>query len=60
VITPQIGINAFNVLRVAGIRVYLGNAGTIQENMDTYRQGRLVETKMALKSLEPKMGFCMS
>lgn len=60
VITPQIGINAFNVLQIAGIQVYLGNAGTLQENVDAYCQGRLVETKMALHLSKPKMGSCMS
>lgn len=60
VITPQISINAFNVLQIVGIRVYLGNTGTLQENIDAYCQGRLVETKMALNLSEPMMGSCMS
>jgi len=60
VITPQIGINALNVLQIAGIRIYLGNSGTLQENIDAYCQGKLVETKMAIHLSEPKMGSCMS
>jgi predicted Fe-Mo cluster-binding NifX family protein len=55
VITPQIGINALNVLQIAGIKVYLGNAGTLQENIDAYRQGKLIETKLGLNMLKPKL-----
>ena len=55
VITLQIGTNALNVLQIAGIRVYLGNGGTIQENIDAYHQGRLIETKLGLDMLKPKL-----
>ena len=55
VITLQISTNALNVLQIAGIRVYLGNAGTVQENIDAYRQERLIETKLGLNMLKPKL-----
>ena len=45
VITPQIDKKALYALQIAGIQVYLGNAGNIQDNIDAYRQGRLVEIK---------------
>ena len=55
VITPQIGKIALNVLKIAGIKVYLGNAGTIRENIDAYRKERLIETKLSLNMMKPKI-----
>ena len=55
VITPQIGKIALNALKIAGIKVYLGNAGTIRENIDAYRKERLIETKLSLNMMKPKI-----
>ena len=45
VITLQIDFVALNILQKAGIRVYLGIDGTIQENIDLYQQRKLVEIR---------------
>ena len=57
IITPEIEERTLYALQIAGIEVYLAIAGTIQENIDAYRQGRLVETKIALNPSEPDMNF---
>jgi len=46
VITPKISFSALKVLQRAGIKIYLGVVGTLQENIDLYRQRRLVETSI--------------
>ncbi|MFX0210792.1 MAG: NifB/NifX family molybdenum-iron cluster-binding protein [Candidatus Hodarchaeota archaeon] len=50
VITPQIGSDALDILQDEGIRIYMGIVGTIQENIEAFLQGRLVEIKMAAGS----------
>lgn len=43
VITGNIGPNASNVLKAAGIKTYLCNAGTVREALQHYRNGLLAE-----------------
>lgn len=50
VITMRIGSDALGVLQDEGIRIYMGIVGTLQENIEAFRQGRLVEIKMAAGS----------
>jgi len=44
VITGNMGPNASNVLKVAGIKIYLCNSGTVDEVLQQYRNGLLAET----------------
>lgn len=41
VITGQLGPNAMNVLEDADIELYQGIPGTVRENLEAYKQGRL-------------------
>jgi predicted Fe-Mo cluster-binding NifX family protein len=41
VVTGDVGPNAFRVLSAAGVKVFVGGAGSVQEVLDMYRQGRL-------------------
>ncbi len=43
VIAPQMGPNAWNVLKGANIKVYTGITGSIQENIDALLAGQLTE-----------------
>jgi len=43
VIVLDINSIVFNILAKAGIKIYLGTDGTLKENLDLFRQGRLVE-----------------
>jgi predicted Fe-Mo cluster-binding NifX family protein len=47
VIAPQVGPNAWNVLQGAGIKVYTGVHGTIQQNIDALLNEQLNEMTMA-------------
>ena len=47
VIAPQVGPNAWNVLQGAGIKIYSGINGTVQENVDALLNGQLNEMTMA-------------
>ncbi|MHA1227744.1 MAG: NifB/NifX family molybdenum-iron cluster-binding protein [Candidatus Hodarchaeales archaeon] len=47
VIAPQIGPNAWNVIKQAGIKTYIGFHGTIQGNIDKFLKGQLTEMTMA-------------
>jgi len=47
IITPKIDSLTLNILQKAGIRIYLGNNGTLQENLDLFRQRRLVQVRIA-------------
>ncbi len=47
VITGNIGPNAFNVLAGAGINVFAGATGTIQNAIDAYKAGKLQEVNQA-------------
>ena len=44
VITGNIGPNAFQILQAAGVKVYTGAEGTVQEVLESYRKGNLKET----------------
>ncbi|HDP70674.1 MAG TPA: dinitrogenase iron-molybdenum cofactor biosynthesis protein [Actinobacteria bacterium] len=50
VITGNIGPNAFNVLAGADIRVFVGAAGTIQNVIDSYKDGKLQEANQPTSS----------
>lgn len=43
VIVHEVDSIAYNILAKAGIRIYLGTDGAIQENLDLFRQNKLVE-----------------
>ena len=47
VIAPQMGPNAWNVLQNTGISIYSGINGTIQENIDAFIKGKLIEMTTA-------------
>ena len=47
VIVPQIGPNAWNVLKNANIKIYTGIPGTVQENINAILSGKLEETRTA-------------
>lgn len=47
VITGNIGPNAFQILQVAGIKVFTGAGGTIKEAIESYKNGSLNETSSA-------------
>ena len=44
VLTGNMGPNAFQTLSAAGIKVYTGATGTINEAIDRYKKGELKET----------------
>ncbi|MHA2304928.1 MAG: NifB/NifX family molybdenum-iron cluster-binding protein [Candidatus Hodarchaeales archaeon] len=50
VIAPRLGPNAWNVLKGAGIEVYSGISGTLQENVDAFITNKLSEMSMASES----------
>lgn len=41
VITGNVGPNAMNVLKGAGIQMYKGNPGSVKANMDSFIEGKL-------------------
>jgi len=43
VITGNVGPKAFTALKAAGVRVYTGATGTVQEALDAFKAGRLQE-----------------
>ena len=45
VITGNMGPNAFQTLNAAGIKVFTGANGTINEVLESYQNGKLIETK---------------
>lgn len=47
VITGNIGPNAFQILRAAGIKVYTGAEGTIKNAIENYKNGKLNEAGSA-------------
>ncbi len=47
IITPEIDSLTLNILQKAGIKIYLGTDGTLQENIDLFCQGRLAEVRIA-------------
>ncbi|MBN1280504.1 MAG: NifB/NifX family molybdenum-iron cluster-binding protein [Candidatus Thermoplasmatota archaeon] len=50
VITGNVGPNAFNVLHAAGIKVFSGASGTIQEVLEQYSKGKLQEVHAATQA----------
>jgi len=47
VITGNIGPNAFQILQAAGIKVFTGAEGTIEDAIERYKKGNLRETGSA-------------
>jgi predicted Fe-Mo cluster-binding NifX family protein len=47
VIAPQMGPNAWNVLQGAGIKIFSGVGGSVQQNVDALLNGQLNEMTMA-------------
>jgi len=56
VVTGNIGPKALVVLQMAGIKVYRGSEGTIRENLELFRQGKLPELTEATVSSHAGMG----
>jgi len=50
IIAPRLGPNAWNVLKGAGITIFVGISGTLQENVDAFVAGKLNEMAMASES----------
>ncbi len=50
VIVPQVGPNAWNVLKGANIAIYSGFSGTIEENLKAFQAGELTEVTQASNS----------
>lgn len=46
-VTGNCGPKAFRVLKTAGVKVYTGAAGTIQESIEAYTKGVLTEADSA-------------
>lgn len=47
VIAPRMGPNAWNVLQSAGVKIFSGINGTLQQNVDAFLAGELDEMTMA-------------
>lgn len=43
VITGNVGPKAYATLTASGIKIFLGNNGTVKENLDRYIEGKLTE-----------------
>lgn len=56
VVTGQVGPNAARVLKAAGIRIFVGAAGAVQEALDAFRAGKLSETDAATVETHSGMG----
>jgi len=55
VVTGQVGPNAARVLKAAGIKIYVGSSGTVQQALDAFRAGKLSEASAA--TVEPHSGL---
>ena len=55
-ITGHCGPNAMQTLSAAGMQVYVGQAGTIQELLDKFKKGQLTTTTEANASAHAGMG----
>jgi predicted Fe-Mo cluster-binding NifX family protein len=55
-ITGHCGPNAMQTLSAAGMQVYVGQAGTIQELLDKFKKGQLTTTTEANASPHAGMG----
>lgn len=47
VIVPQVGPNAWNVLKGANVRIFSGIRGSVQDNIIAFETGELTETSHA-------------
>jgi len=56
VVTGNMGPNAYNVFRSAGVPVFLGREGTVRECVDAFRSGELHETGGATGPAHAGMG----
>jgi predicted Fe-Mo cluster-binding NifX family protein len=56
VITGQCGPNAMQTLSAAGIQVYVGQAGTVQDLVNEFQEGRLTPATRANASAHAGMG----
>lgn len=45
VIAPNLGPNAFRVFQAAGVKAYYLQAGSVQENVDAYKAGKLQQVE---------------
>ncbi len=43
ILTGNVGPNAFQVLKPAGIDVYIGSSGTVQETIENFKSGKLIK-----------------
>lgn len=50
VIAPRLGPNAWDVFKSAGIQIFLGISGTLQDNVDAFVAGKLIEMANASES----------
>ncbi|MFX1286354.1 MAG: NifB/NifX family molybdenum-iron cluster-binding protein [Promethearchaeota archaeon] len=55
IIAPRMGPNAWNVLQGAGIKIFTGINGTVQQNIEAYIAGKLVEMT-GVANFGPGMG----
>jgi predicted Fe-Mo cluster-binding NifX family protein len=46
VISPEVDSNSYVILQKAGVKIYLGIKGTLEENIESFHQKKLVELKM--------------
>jgi predicted Fe-Mo cluster-binding NifX family protein len=56
VITGHVGPNAFATLNAAGIEVYAGAAGSIQDALDSFKAGKLQKVDSATTGKHRGMG----
>jgi len=56
VVTGNVGPNAFNVFRSAGVPVFLGKEGTVRESVEAFKAGELQETGGASGPAHAGMG----
>ena len=47
VVTGQVGPKAFTTLKAAGVAIYTGASGTVQEALEAYRSGQLIAASEA-------------
>ncbi|MFX1423418.1 MAG: NifB/NifX family molybdenum-iron cluster-binding protein [Promethearchaeota archaeon] len=50
IIAPRLGPNAWSVLKGAGVKIYTGINGTLQENIEAFLGGKLTEMTGASRS----------